>query len=146
MSAERRAYLDTSALAKWYLNEEGSEAFVSFLQSLDVAVISSLTATEMRSLFSRRKRRGEISFELENMLFAAFIEDIDRGWLQRYPLDDARFSEAVNLIARHPDQPLRSLDALHLTVAGHAGIPMLATADVVTAAASSSMGFDVVRF
>jgi len=30
MSAERRAYLDNSALAKWYLNEQGSEAFVAF--------------------------------------------------------------------------------------------------------------------
>ena len=134
MSAERRAYLDTSALAKWYLNEQGSEAFVVFLQDLDVAVISSLTITEMRSLFSRRRRMGDLTVELENVLVAAFLEDIDRGWLQRYPLDDARFSEAANLIARYPEQPLRSLDALHLTVAAQAGISMLATADAVMAA------------
>jgi len=146
MSAERRAYLDTSALAKWYLNEQGSEAFVVFLQDLDVAVISSLTVTEMRSLFSRRRRMGDLSVELENQLFAAFLEDIDRGWLQRYPLDDARFSEATNLIARHPVQPLRSLDALHLTVAAHAGIAILATADAVMAAAGLSMGFQIARF
>jgi len=49
MSAEQRAYLDTSALAKWYLNEAGSEAVVEFLQGLDSAVISSLSVTEMRS-------------------------------------------------------------------------------------------------
>ena len=55
MSSEQRAYLDTSALAKWYLNEVGSEAFVGFLQGLDSAVISSLTVTEMRSLLSRRR-------------------------------------------------------------------------------------------
>ena len=30
MSADQRAYLDTSALAKWYLNEEGSDAFSLF--------------------------------------------------------------------------------------------------------------------
>jgi predicted nucleic acid-binding protein len=146
MSAERRAYLDTSALAKWYLNEQGSESFVVFLQNLDVAVISSLTVTEMRSLFSRRRRMGDLSVELENQLFAAFLEDIDRGWLQRYPLDDARFSEATNLIARHPEQPLRSLDALHLTVAAQAGIPILATADAVMAAAGLNMGFQIARF
>lgn len=146
MSAERRAYLDTSALAKWYLNEQSSEAFVVFLQDLDVAVISSLTITEMRSLFSRRRRMGDLTVELENVLVAAFLEDIDRGWLQRYPLDDARFSEAANLIARYPEQPLRSLDALHLTVAAQAGISMLATADAVMAAAGLSMGFEVTRF
>jgi len=146
MSADRRAYLDTSALAKWYLNEQGSDVFVDFLQGLDVAVISSLTVTEMRSLFSRRRRMGDVSVELENQLFAAFLEDIDRGWLQRYPLDDARYSEATNLIARYPEHSLRSLDALHLTVAAQAGIPILATADAVMAAAGLSMGFQIARF
>ena len=47
MNAENRAYLDTSALAKWYFNKAGSEAFVEFLQGLDLAVISSLSVTEM---------------------------------------------------------------------------------------------------
>lgn len=103
MSAERRAHLDTSALAKWYLNEQGSDDCVAFLQSLDVAVNSSLTITEMRSFFSRRSRMGDVPVELEHQLFATFLEDLDRGWLQRYPLDDARFSEATHLIARTPN-------------------------------------------
>lgn len=123
MSSEKRAYLDTSALAKWYLNEVGSEAFVDFLQSLDSAVISSLTLTEMRSLLSRRRRMGDLSLELETVLFAAFLDDIDRGWLQRYPLD-----------------------ALHLTVAADLGVTILATADGVMADAAVSMGLQVVRF
>jgi len=146
MSAERRAYLDTSALAKWYLNESGSEAFVSYLQSLDVAVISSLTVTEMRSLLSRRRRMGELTVELESVLFAAFLEDIDRGWLQRYPIDDMRFDETTRLITRYPEHPLRTLDALHLTIAMDVGIVELATADVVMTNAATSMGFKVARF
>jgi hypothetical protein len=146
MSVERRAYLDTSALAKWYLNELGSDAFVDFLQTLDVAVISSLTRTEMRSLFSRRRRMGELTAELESLLFAAFLEDIDRGWLQLYALDDARFAEATHLISRYPEHPLRTLDALHLAQARYAGIGMLATADAVMADAGVAMGLEVVRF
>lgn len=117
MLTERRAYLDISALAKWYLIQPGSEAFVSFLKGLDSAVISRLTQTEMRSLLSRRRRMGDLSAELESLLFAAVLEVIDRGWLQRYPFDDARFAEASNLIARYPEQPLRTFDALHLTLA-----------------------------
>lgn len=146
MSAERRAYLDTSALAKWYLNEAHSEAFVGYLQELDVAVVSSLTCTEVRSLLSRRRRMGELTADLESLLFAAFVEDLDRGWLQRYPVEDARFIEASNLISRYPAHPLRTLDALHLAVAAHAGIEMLATADVVMADAATAMGFGVVQF
>lgn len=146
MSAERRSYFDTSALAKWYLNESGSEALVDFLKSLDVAVISSLTVTEMRSLLSRRRRMKDITVELESLVFAVFLEDIDRGWLQRYPLDDARYSEASNLMARYPEQPLRTLDALHLTLVAHAGISMLATADAVMADTATLMGLEVERF
>ena len=146
MSAEKRAYLDTSALAKWYLNEAGSEAFVEFLQGLDSAVISSLSVTEMRSLLSRRRRMGDLSVELESVLFAALLDDIDRGWLQRYPLDDARFAEATNLIARYPEHPLRTLDALHLMVAADLAVSIVATADGVMADAALSMGLQVVRF
>ena len=146
MNAEKRAYLDTSALAKWYLNEAGSEAFVEFLQGLDSAVISSLSVTEMRSLLSRRRRMGDLSVELESVLFAALLNDIDRGWLQRYPLDDARFAEATNLIARYPEHPLRTLDALHLTVAADLAVSIVATADGVMADAPLSMGLQVVRF
>jgi predicted nucleic acid-binding protein len=35
MSVERRTYLDTSALARWYLEERGSNEFVAFLRTLD---------------------------------------------------------------------------------------------------------------
>ena len=146
MNAEKRAYLDTSALAKWYLNEAGSEAFVEFLQWLDSAVISSLSVTEMRSLLSRRRRMGDLSVELESVLFAALLDDIDRGWLQRYPLDDARFAEATNLIARYQEHPLHTLDALHLTVAADLAVSIVATADGVMADAVLSMGLQVVRF
>ena len=126
MLAERRAYLDTSGLAKWYLNESGSDVFVSFLQSLDSARISSLTLTEMRSLLSRCRLIVELTTELESLLFAAFLEDIDRGWLHRYPVDDARFTEPSKLIAlprpaaaqpgcpaSHPCFPSGNPDARH---------------------------------
>lgn len=100
----------------------------------------------MRSLLSRRRCMGELTTELEYLLFAAFSEDLDRGWLQLCSVDDARHLEATHLINRYPDHPLRSLDALHLAVALNLGTPMLATADAVMAAAASAMGFEVARF
>jgi predicted nucleic acid-binding protein len=146
MSVERRAYLDTSALAKWYLEESNSNEFVAYLRTLDVAVISSLTVVEMRSLLSRRRRRGEITTEDEAVLFAALLDDLARGWLQRYPMEDSRFDEAANLLTRYPESQLRTLDALHLVQAAHAGARTVATADIVMANAAIKMGFDVARF
>jgi hypothetical protein len=61
-------------------------------------------------------------------------------------LDDACFAEATNLIARYPEHPLRTLDALHLTLAADLGVSILANADGVMADAAVSMGFQVVRF
>ncbi len=49
----------------------------------------------------------------------------------RTAVSDERFAEATNLIARYPEHPLRTLDALHLTVA---------------ADSAASMSFQVARF
>ena len=57
------------------------------------------------------------------------------------------FSLAARIgICNHPHHPLRTLDALHLAVALHAGIDMLATADTVMADAATAMGLEVARF
>jgi uncharacterized protein len=53
----RAPYIDTSALAKWYLNEPRSEDFG--------AVISRLTVVEFRCLIARRRRAGDIDLEDE---------------------------------------------------------------------------------
>jgi hypothetical protein len=49
-------YLDTSALAKWYLSEPFSEAFEEFIQEQETAAISRLTVVEFRCLLARRRR------------------------------------------------------------------------------------------
>lgn len=149
MSAETcsaTAYLDTSALAKWYVNERGSDAFVAYLQGLDLAAISSLTRAEMRSLLARRRCMGDFDAVLEAILFSAFLDDIASGALLLHPVGDARFDDAVNLIGRYPEHPLRTLDALHLSVARHLGLETIATADVVMADAARAMGFSVEQF
>lgn len=146
MSADDRVYLDTSALAKWYLNEPGFEIFVEYLQGVDVAIIGRHTHTEMRSLLSRRRRMGELNAELESVLYAAFLDDIARGWLQDHPVNDVCFDQAVNLITRYPEHPLRTLDALHLALVNHLAVETLATADRVMAEAASAMGLTVRQF
>jgi predicted nucleic acid-binding protein len=138
--------VDTSALAKWYLNEARSDEFVAWIQGTAPVAISSLSVLEMRSLLARRRREGELDYRQEAKTFAVFEEDISRGHLARYPLEDDHSDSSVRLVATHPDQALRSLDALHLTVARDLGARQLATADRVMARAAEAMGFAVVRF
>jgi hypothetical protein len=144
-SRTRGACLDTSALAKWYLNEDGSDALVAYLEKLDVAVVSSLARTEMRSLLARRRRMGDLDPALESLLFAAFLDDIAAGFLSLCHTDDVRFDEAVSLIARYPEYPLRTLDALHLAVAPREQVDAIATAEGVMADTAQATGFAVAR-
>ncbi|WP_127477859.1 type II toxin-antitoxin system VapC family toxin [Sulfurivermis fontis] len=146
MNADGVVYIDTSALAKWYLNEEGSDTFSAYIQTLDSAIISTLTRTEIRSLLARRRRMGDLDVGLEPVLYAAFQDDISSGHLQLYTVANERFDEAANLLALYPEQPLRTLDALHLAVAKHYGIGAIATADTVMANAAAAMGFAVRTF
>ena len=54
-------YIDTSALAKLYLPEQGSDAVSDFMLEMDeAATISSLTITEMRCLLARRRREKKL--------------------------------------------------------------------------------------
>jgi hypothetical protein len=78
--------------------------------------------------------------------FATFLDELAAGFLSLCLVDDPRFDEAVGLIARYPEYPLRTLNALHLAVARHAQGDAISTADSVTAETAQAMGFAVARF
>ncbi len=139
-------YLDTSALAKWYLNEIGSDEVEAYLLREAPVAISTLTVVEMRCLLARRRRVAEIDPMLEMRIFATFEEDMRAGHLVRHPVEDAMVGAAPGLIAAAADHPLRSLDALHLAIAIGLGATTVATADRVMAGAAESLDLQVKRF
>jgi hypothetical protein len=139
-------YFDTSALAKWYLKESESDAVEKYIQKHGPVDISDLTVVEMRSLFSRHRRERNIDTKMETRLFAAFEEDIRQKFLICHPLPVGITAGAVNLLSVFTDVSLRTLDALHLTIAKEIQAEILATADRVMAAGAKAMGFQVVKF
>ena len=139
-------YFDTSALAKWYLNEARSDDVERFIQEHGPIAISDLTVVEMRSLIARRRREKDINSKMEAQIFATFQEDIRQNFLICHPLPKNLAAGAVNLLSALADVPLRTLDALHLMIAKEIQIDILATADKIMAAGGKEMGFSVVRF
>ena len=139
-------YLDTSALAKWYLNEVRSDEFASWIQDEADVHISSLTIVEMRCLLARRRRNHELSLELEQQVQAAFQDDIAQGFLTLHPTADEHVVGALHLITLLAKHPLRTLDAIHLSIARRMGCERLATADTVMANAADALGLAVIRF
>jgi len=139
-------YLDTSALAKWYLNERGSEEFADWIAEQPEPWISTLTSLELRCLLARRRRAREIPRETEQLVYSTFEEDVANGHLFVHPVNDEALRGGLNLIHRLADLPLRTLDALHLALARQLAAPSLATADATMADAASALGLEVVRF
>jgi predicted nucleic acid-binding protein len=139
-------YVDTSALAKWYLNESHSEDVEKYIQENGPVSISDLTVVEMRSLLARRRRDRSLDSKMEIEVFATFQEDIRLQYLICHPFSEGLAAGAVNLLSRLPDIPIRTLDALHLTIAKDHGADVIVTADRIMAGAGQALGFSVVKF
>ena len=139
-------YVDTSALAKWYLNEPRSDDFERFAQRHAGLAVSRLTVLEMRSLLARRCRAGDLTHPFEREAAAAFAGDVRSGILEVHPLDDAVALEAERILARVRSVPLRTLDALHLATARVFGAERFVTADKVQARAARSLRLKVTAF
>jgi len=139
-------YFDTSALAKWYLNEPRSDDVEKYIQEHGPVAMSDLTVVEMRYLLARRRRERDIDSRTEIKIFATFQEDIRQKYLICHPLPSDIAVGAINLLSVLPDVPLRTLDALHLVVVKEIQADTLATADKIMASGAKAMGLSVARF
>ena len=134
--------MDTSALAKWYLNEARSDDVDDYLRQVCPVHISLLTKVEMRSLVGRRTRERHLDAETQGKVLATFEGDIALGHLVLLPQTVESFLAAESLLGAYPNIPLRTLDALHLGVMRSAGVEVLATADRVMAQAADALGME----
>lgn len=69
-------YVDTSALAKWYVNEAGSDEFEQYISQAPAAWISRPGVVESAASLARRRRMRQITAATANRLFLAFERDI----------------------------------------------------------------------
>ncbi len=140
------AYIDTSALAKWYLPEAGSDAFSDWMQQQDETCISSLTRTEFRCLLARRQRMQLLSSVQVQEIYAKFQQDCQDAHLLLYPVTDQHVLNAELMIEALPSIALRTLDAIHLSIAHEVAVRVLATADKVMAQAAEQLELEVIWF
>jgi|TARA_B100001971_G_scaffold190500_1_gene193288 predicted nucleic acid-binding protein len=126
-------YVDSSALIKRYLKEDGAAEAVAHMASDPVLVTSALTAIEVRRNLTRI-----LTDDLEVMR-ARFVVDLDAFAV--IPLDAQVCAEA----ARIAEKTLcRSLDSIHLAAARRAGsATTVLTFDQRQAEAARSIGLSV---
>ncbi len=113
-------YIDTSALAKWYLPEAGSDSLATWMQLL--------TGVQVQELY------------------AIFQQDCQDGHLLHFPVTDQHIINAELMIESMPTVALRTLDALHLSIAHDISAKILATADKIMAQAAQLINIKVEWF
>ena len=105
-------YLDTSALIKRYIEEEGTAQVIALTKggaSVQVIILD-VALLESRSAVRRREREGDISDSDADRILKQIEEDASSSFLLQ-PSTSAVMEEAARLIDRHP---LRAYDALQL--------------------------------
>ena len=105
-------YLDTSALVKLYVEEEGSDEVKKACEQAQVVVTSRLAYAEARSAFARAWREGRI----DTQAYHQVVRDLDKDWGSYFVLEvtESLVRRAGELVERHA---LRAYDALHLAAA-----------------------------
>jgi uncharacterized protein len=121
------AYVDTSVLGAYYCPEPLSGAAEAALLQLQDPCISPLTEVEFASLVARKRRLKELGSRDTAEVLRLFGQHVAEGYYRRLPLGTDHFFRARDLISSMATA-LSSLDALHLSVALSAGLPLL-TAD-----------------
>lgn len=139
-------YLDTSALAKLYIQETDSDALDASLTGRRDLLISELAVTELSSALARRAREGILGAATARRIYNQLLRDVHAGEYRLLDLTSATHREAERLLfalGRH--SPLRAADSLHLASAALADARALVTYDRQLHHAATVLGaFEVV--
>jgi uncharacterized protein len=107
-----RLYLDTSALVKLYVEEEGSSPVQKWVDDADTVATSIIAYVEARAAFARRRREKRMS----SGAHAKLVRDFEADWDRYLVLEatDSLIRRAGKLTETHA---LRAYDAIHLASA-----------------------------
>ena len=107
-----RLYLDTSALVKLHIDEEGRLGVRRAVADAETTATTAVAYVEARAAFVRRRHEGVLSVKD----YARITTDLDADW-QRYlvvTITDRLIRESARLAEIHR---LRAYDAVHLASA-----------------------------
>jgi predicted nucleic acid-binding protein len=140
-----RLYLDSSALVKLYVVEEGSPLVRTAVDRAGMVATSALAYVEARAAFARRRQEGAMTAEDHRRVVR--LLDVDWARYAVVEVSEGLIREAARLAERHR---LRAYDAIHLASAtairDRVGEPMvLAAWDQPLEKAAKNEGLGLLR-
>ena len=130
-------YIDTSVLVAYYLPEPLSERAERGLRRGGTPSISPLVELEFASVLARKVRARELAPAAARAALEQFRAHQEEGLYRRLEIGEAHYEQARRWVEALRT-PLRTLDALHLSVAASAGDTLL-TADKQLARAAHAL-------
>jgi predicted nucleic acid-binding protein len=131
-------FLDSSALAKRYVQERGSDRVEEILSSASSLGVSVICVSEVVSALCRRHREGKLSQQQYLKAKQALFEDIEDASIVN--VTDDVLARAVELLERWP---VRSSDSLHVASAAEWSAELFVSADEKQCAAARAYGLQV---
>jgi len=131
-------FLDSSALAKRYIEEKGSDRVQAILSSASVLAVSVICVPEIVSALCRRRREHKLSTEEYRNAKASVLSDLDDATV--IGITDEVVAQAVALLEHFP---LRSADALHVACAAEWSTDLFVSADDRQCRAARAHGLKV---
>lgn len=131
-------FLDSSALAKRYVQEPGSDRVQEILAAASSLGVSVLCLSEIVSALSRRRRERRLAQQQYLKAKQALLEDLEDASVVN--ITEQVLARAVELLERWP---LRSSDALHVASAAEWSADLFVSADRKQCAAARACGLQV---
>lgn len=133
-----RAYLDSSAFAKRFVEEPGSDAVEAVCGEATALGLSVLCAPEIISALSRRRLGGELSSDQYHTAKAHLVADIEDAIL--IDLTPSVIASSIRVLE---SSRVRTLDALHVASAIEWEAEIFVTSDRRQLRAGRSAGLKV---
>jgi len=131
-------FFDSSAWAKRYIAEKGSDEVETICLEVENVTLSILCIPEVISAFTRLKRDNRITLNQYKQLQKSLYKDIEDVRLINISLEIVSYT--VNLIKKFP---LRTLDALHIGCAKIGKTDLFVTSDFRQSEAAKGIGLEV---
>jgi len=110
-------FLDTSALAKLYHHENGTDVLERHLAAEPTAFVSRIGVVEMHSVLAGLVRTKELDLAAMEILRRKFRSDARKYRFRVTTLGAKHYEKAEELLVAHGPIGLRTLDSLQLAVA-----------------------------
>ena len=109
-----RCFLDSTAFVKLFVQEPGTQALISLLESIEdnAKLISAITPIEVTAALIKRERAGDIRPEDSELARASLRQEATR--IVQQPLNPAVLEAARQLLEQHD---LRAQEAIQLASA-----------------------------